>query len=204
MLSFERLISTAEFDTWSTPERSSKITQKTHRDTVVCCLVPGQTIGLCISCVPQKLIISHHYRLSPRQRPMGRRHAYKEIGMKCLYCQGTMERGTAPFHIDRKGYHLILDTIPALVCRSAGKRILKRQQSRRSSKSSTLSTSTQRAWCFLSKGCWGKRQRWGPRIAESGDKDQLPCPKPGRTTACSRRPTAYAALRLSGAAEAQR
>ena len=37
----------------------------------------------------------------------------KEIGMKCLYCQGTMERGTAPFHIDRKGYHLILDTIPA-------------------------------------------------------------------------------------------
>ena len=32
--------------------------------------------------------------------------------MKCLYCQGTMERGTAPFHIDRKGYHLILDTIP--------------------------------------------------------------------------------------------
>ena len=36
--------------------------------------------------------------------------------MKCLYCHGTMERGTAPFHIDRKGYHLILDTIPAGVC----------------------------------------------------------------------------------------
>ena len=40
--------------------------------------------------------------------------------MKCLYCQGTMERGTAPFHIDRKGYHLILDTIPAWVCGQCG------------------------------------------------------------------------------------
>ena len=40
--------------------------------------------------------------------------------MKCLYCQGTMERGTAPFHIDRKGYHLILDTIPAWVCAQCG------------------------------------------------------------------------------------
>ena len=40
--------------------------------------------------------------------------------MKCLYCQGTMERGTVPFHIDRKGYHLILDTIPAWVCAQCG------------------------------------------------------------------------------------
>jgi len=40
--------------------------------------------------------------------------------MKCLYCQGTMARGTAPFHIDRKGYHLILDTIPAWVCTQCG------------------------------------------------------------------------------------
>ena len=36
--------------------------------------------------------------------------------MKCMYCQGEMERRTAPFHIDRKGYHLMLDAIPALVC----------------------------------------------------------------------------------------
>jgi YgiT-type zinc finger domain-containing protein len=40
--------------------------------------------------------------------------------MKCLYCQGTMARGTAPFHIDRKGYHLILDAIPAWVCIQCG------------------------------------------------------------------------------------
>ena len=40
--------------------------------------------------------------------------------MKCVHCQGKMERGTAPFHIDRKGYHLILDTIPAWVCAQCG------------------------------------------------------------------------------------
>lgn len=40
--------------------------------------------------------------------------------MTCLYCQGTMVRGAAPFHIDRKGYHLILDTIPAWVCPQCG------------------------------------------------------------------------------------
>ena len=40
--------------------------------------------------------------------------------MKCLYGQGTMARGTAPFHIDRKGYQLILDMIPAWVCAQCG------------------------------------------------------------------------------------
>ena len=40
--------------------------------------------------------------------------------MKCMYCQGEMERGTAPFHIDRKGYHLVLDKIPAWVCSQCG------------------------------------------------------------------------------------
>lgn len=40
--------------------------------------------------------------------------------MKCMYCQGKMERGFAPFHIDRKGYHLVLDKVPAYVCRQCG------------------------------------------------------------------------------------
>ena len=31
-----------------------------------------------------------------------------------------MERGAAPFHIDRKGYHLVLDKVPAFVCRQCG------------------------------------------------------------------------------------
>jgi YgiT-type zinc finger domain-containing protein len=31
-----------------------------------------------------------------------------------------MVRGTAPFHIDRKGYHLLFDRIPAWVCSQCG------------------------------------------------------------------------------------
>jgi len=31
-----------------------------------------------------------------------------------------MERATAPFHVDRNGYHLVLDRIPAWVCRQCG------------------------------------------------------------------------------------
>jgi YgiT-type zinc finger domain-containing protein len=31
-----------------------------------------------------------------------------------------MERSTAPFHVDRNGYHLVLDTIPAWVCGQCG------------------------------------------------------------------------------------
>ena len=40
--------------------------------------------------------------------------------MRCMYCQGRMARGMAPFHIDRKGYHLLLDSIPAWVCGQCG------------------------------------------------------------------------------------
>jgi len=31
-----------------------------------------------------------------------------------------MERKTAPFQIDRKGYHLIFDAVPAWVCTQCG------------------------------------------------------------------------------------
>ena len=40
--------------------------------------------------------------------------------MKCIHCQGKMERKTAPYHIDRMGYHLVLDAIPAWVCSQCG------------------------------------------------------------------------------------
>jgi YgiT-type zinc finger domain-containing protein len=44
----------------------------------------------------------------------------KEKTMKCMYCQGQMKKGTAPFHIDRQGYHLTLDAVPAWVCQQCG------------------------------------------------------------------------------------
>lgn len=40
--------------------------------------------------------------------------------MKCMHCQGKMERAVAPFHVDRNGYHLVLDKVPAFVCRQCG------------------------------------------------------------------------------------
>ena len=40
--------------------------------------------------------------------------------MKCIHCQGEMERKTAPFHVDRKGYHLTLESVPAWVCSQCG------------------------------------------------------------------------------------
>jgi len=40
--------------------------------------------------------------------------------MKCLYCKGQMKRGKAPFHLDRKGVHLSLDSVPAWVCEQCG------------------------------------------------------------------------------------
>jgi YgiT-type zinc finger domain-containing protein len=40
--------------------------------------------------------------------------------MKCMHCQGSMARATAPFHVDRTGYHLTLDAIPAWVCTQCG------------------------------------------------------------------------------------
>ena len=40
--------------------------------------------------------------------------------MNCSHCKGKMKRGTAPFHVDRKGYHLVLDAVAAWVCTQCG------------------------------------------------------------------------------------
>lgn len=40
--------------------------------------------------------------------------------MKCMHCQGQMKKDSAPFHIDRKEYHLTLDAVPAWVCKQCG------------------------------------------------------------------------------------
>ncbi len=40
--------------------------------------------------------------------------------MECIHCKGQLERGRAPFSIDRAGYHLHWDSIPAWVCTQCG------------------------------------------------------------------------------------
>jgi YgiT-type zinc finger domain-containing protein len=38
----------------------------------------------------------------------------KEI--RCIHCQGEMKRSHTPFHVDRRGFHVTLDQVPAWVC----------------------------------------------------------------------------------------
>lgn len=40
--------------------------------------------------------------------------------MKCLFCKGEMKKGETPVHIDRKGCHVTLDSVPAWVCTQCG------------------------------------------------------------------------------------
>ena len=40
--------------------------------------------------------------------------------MECLCCKAQMRQGTAPFSIDRNGYHVTWDAIPAWVCDQCG------------------------------------------------------------------------------------
>ena len=40
--------------------------------------------------------------------------------MNCIHCHGQMKRSKAPFHVDRNGYHLVFDTVPAWVCGQCG------------------------------------------------------------------------------------
>ncbi len=40
--------------------------------------------------------------------------------MKCVYCQGGMKKGATSYNVNRKGYHLLLDQVPAWVCDQCG------------------------------------------------------------------------------------
>ena len=40
--------------------------------------------------------------------------------MECIHCKGHMTRSSAPFSLDRKGYHVSWDAVPAWVCGQCG------------------------------------------------------------------------------------
>jgi YgiT-type zinc finger domain-containing protein len=40
--------------------------------------------------------------------------------MECLHCKGRLVKGAAPFSVDRSGYHLHWDAVPAWVCAQCG------------------------------------------------------------------------------------
>ena len=36
--------------------------------------------------------------------------------MKCPHCQGELNPGTTSYAVNRHGYHLTIDDVPALIC----------------------------------------------------------------------------------------
>jgi len=40
--------------------------------------------------------------------------------MECIFCKGDMKKATAPFHVDRNGYHVTFDNVPAWLCMQCG------------------------------------------------------------------------------------
>jgi len=42
--------------------------------------------------------------------------------MKCIMCKGEMEKKNVSYTIDREGYHIYIEEIPAYVCIQCGER----------------------------------------------------------------------------------
>lgn len=42
--------------------------------------------------------------------------------MKCLYCDGEMKKEKTTYTIDREGYHLFIEDVPAYVCKKCGEK----------------------------------------------------------------------------------
>jgi YgiT-type zinc finger domain-containing protein len=47
--------------------------------------------------------------------------------MQCLYCKGTLTRKKASYTATRKGYHMIIDDVPAWVCQQCGEPLFEEQ-----------------------------------------------------------------------------
>ena len=48
--------------------------------------------------------------------------------MKCLLCKGEMEKSTVAYTVDRKGYHLFIEKIPAYVCTQCGEKYFEERE----------------------------------------------------------------------------
>ncbi len=52
----------------------------------------------------------------------------KEITMKCFHCQGELNRGKTSFSVNRRGYHIIVDDVPAWICTQCGEPLFDERQ----------------------------------------------------------------------------
>lgn len=44
--------------------------------------------------------------------------------MKCMYCQAVLKQGKITHTINRYGYHLVIDNLPAYICPQCGESLL--------------------------------------------------------------------------------
>jgi YgiT-type zinc finger domain-containing protein len=47
--------------------------------------------------------------------------------MQCLYCRGSLVRKKVSYTATRKGYHMIIDDVPAWVCQKCGEPLFEEQ-----------------------------------------------------------------------------
>lgn len=47
--------------------------------------------------------------------------------MQCLYCKGELVRKKVSYTATRKGYHVIIDDVPAWVCEQCGEPLFEEQ-----------------------------------------------------------------------------
>ena len=48
--------------------------------------------------------------------------------MECIYCKGKLIKGSAPFRVDRNGYHIAWESIPAWVCTQCGESLFEEKE----------------------------------------------------------------------------
>jgi YgiT-type zinc finger domain-containing protein len=48
--------------------------------------------------------------------------------MKCPHCQGELRRGKTAYAVNRSGYHLIIDNVPAWICSQCGEPLFDEKQ----------------------------------------------------------------------------
>jgi YgiT-type zinc finger domain-containing protein len=48
--------------------------------------------------------------------------------MKCLLCSGEMEKAKVAYTVNRKGYHLFIEKIPAYVCSRCGEQFFEEKE----------------------------------------------------------------------------
>lgn len=52
----------------------------------------------------------------------------KQKPYELIHCHGQMKCSKTPFHVDRNGYHLVLDTVPAWVCHQCGEAYFEKRE----------------------------------------------------------------------------